>query len=141
MLEFGPIVLPYLVTGLDALNNRAQEHARYIVVTLVQQTPELVYEVVQLFNLNPPQRAYEALIDILTNQLASESVPALLEGLEDAHLIGATSEALKCLVNKNDARSDMVMNELLSALRMEQRKHGAEITLVEIGEKAVPGCW
>jgi len=139
LLEFGPIVLPYLVTGLDALNNRAQGHARYIVVMLVQQTPELVYEVVQLFNLNPPQRAYEALIDLLTNQLASESVPALLEGLEDAHLIGATSEALKRLVNENDALSDMVMNELLSALRMEQRKHGAEITLVEIGEKAVPG--
>ncbi|HEY6284370.1 MAG TPA: HEAT repeat domain-containing protein, partial [Ktedonobacteraceae bacterium] len=139
LLEFGPIVLPYLVAGLDALNNRAQEHARYIVVTQVQQTPELVHEVVQLFNLNPPQRAYEALIDLLTNQLASESVPALLEGLEDAHLIGATSEALKRLVNKNDARSDTVMNELLSALRVEQRKHGAEITLVEIGEKAVPG--
>jgi len=139
LLEFGPIVLPYLVVGLDALNNRAQEYARYIIVTMVQQTSELVYEVVQLFNLIPPQRAYEALIDILTNQLASESVPALLEGLEDAHLIGATSEALKCMVNKNDARSDMVMNELLSGLRMEQRKHGAEITLVEIGEKAVPG--
>ena len=44
----------------DALNNRAQEHARYIVVMLVQQTPELVYEVVQLFNLNLPQRAHEA---------------------------------------------------------------------------------
>lgn len=139
LLEFGPIVLPYLVVGLDVLNNRAQEYARYILVSMVQQTPELVYEVVQLFNLNPPQRAYEALIDILTNQLASESVPALLEGLEDAHLIGATSEALKCMVNKNDARSEMVMNELLSGLRMEQRKHGSEITLVEIGEKAVPG--
>ncbi len=139
LLEFGSMVLPHLVVGLDALNNRAQEHARYIIVTLVQQEPELVYEVVQLFNLNPAQRAYDALIDILTNQLASESVPALLDGLEDAHLIGATSEALKCMVNKNDARSDMVMKELLSGLRMEQRKHGAEITLVEIGEKAVPG--
>jgi len=31
------------------------------------------------------------------------------------------------------------MTELLSALRIEQRKHGSEITLVEIGEKAVPG--
>ena len=138
LLEFGSIVLPYVVTGLDALNNQAQEHARDIVVTLVQQTPELVYEVVQLFNLNLPERAYEALIDVLTNQLASESVPALLEGLEDAHLIGAASEALKTLVDKSDARSDMILNELLSALRMEQRKHGAAITLVEIGEKAVP---
>ncbi len=139
LLEFGSIVLPYLVTGLDALNSAARERARYIVVTLVQQAPELVYEVVQLFSLNPPQRAYEALLEVLTNQLASESVPALLEGLEDAHLIGPASEALRRLVNKNDSRSTRVMNELLSALRMEQRKHGAEITLVEIGEKAVPG--
>jgi len=138
LLEFGSIVLPYVVTGLDALNNQAQGHARDIIMTLVQQTPELVYEVVQLFNLNLPERAYEALIDVLTNQLASESVPALLEGLEDAHLIGATSEALKTLVEKSDARSDEILNELLSSLRMEQRKHGAAITLVEIGEKAVP---
>jgi HEAT repeat protein len=139
LLEFGSIVLPYLVTGLEALDNRTQEHARYIVVTLVKQTPELVYEVVQLFNLNPPQRAHETLIDVLTNQLVPESVPALLEGLEDAYLIGATSEALKRLVDTNDGRSDIVMNELLSALRMEQRKHGAEITLVGVGERAVPG--
>ena len=139
LLEFGPVVFPYLVPGLDALNNRAQERSRHIVVTLVLQMPELVHEVVQLFNLAPPQRAHEALIDLLTNQLVDVSVPALLEGLEDAHLIGATSEALVRLVNKDNARSDIVMNELLTALRMEQREHGAEITLVEIGEKAVPG--
>ena len=138
LLEFGSIVLPHVVIGLDALNNQAQEHARYIIVTLVQQTPEYVYEVVQLFNLSLPERAYEALIDVLTNQLASESMPALLEGLEDAHLIGAVSEALKLLVDQGDTRSDMILDELLSGLRMEQRKHGAAITLVEIGEKAVP---
>jgi HEAT repeat protein len=139
LLEFGPAVLPYLVSGLDALNSRAQERSRHIIVTLVLQTPELVHEVVQLFNLTPPQRAHEALLDLLTNQLVDVSIPALLEGLEDAHLIGATSEALVRLVNKDNVHSDIVMNELLAALRMEQRRHGAEITLVEIGEKAVPG--
>ncbi|HYB01112.1 MAG TPA: HEAT repeat domain-containing protein, partial [Ktedonobacteraceae bacterium] len=139
LLEFDQTVLPYLVIGLDSLNSRAQEHARYIVVTLVKQTPELVHEVVQLFNLDPPQRAHEALTGMLTSQLAPESIPALLEGLEDAHLIGASSEALKRLVDKDDAQSEMVLTELLAALRTEQRRHGAEITLVEIGEKAVPG--
>jgi HEAT repeat protein len=139
LLEFGSVVLPYLVPGLDALNNRAQERSRQIVVSLVLQTPELVHEVVQLFNLAPPHRAHETLIDLLTNQLVDISVPALLEGLEDAHLIGATSKALVRLVNKDNARSDIVMNELLAGLRMEQRQHGTEITLVEIGEKAVPG--
>lgn len=139
LLEFGPVVLPNLIAGLDALNNRAQERSRFIIIILVQQTPELVFEVVQLFNLAPPQRAHEALIELLTDQLVAVSVPALLEGLEDAHLISAASEALVHLVNKDKAHSDMVMNELLRALSMEQRKHGAEITLVEIGEKAVPG--
>jgi HEAT repeat protein len=139
LLEFGPVVLPHLVPGLDALNNQAQERSRRILVTFVQQTPELVYGVVQLFNLSPPQRAHEALLHLLTNELVDLSVPVLLEGLEDAHLIGAVSEALVRLVNKDDAHSETVLNDLLAALRMEQRRHGAEITLVEIGTKAVPG--
>ncbi len=140
LLEFGPVALPYLVPGLDALNNRAQERSRRIVVKLVQQMPELVQEVVQLFNLSPPppQRAHETLLDLLTNELVDLSVPALLEGLEDAHQVGAVSEALVRLVRKGDSRSEIVLNDLLTALRMEQRRHGAEITLVEIGEKAVP---
>jgi HEAT repeat protein len=139
LLEFGPAVLPYMLPGLDTLNNRAQERARRIVVTLVLQMPELVREVVQLFNLSPPQRARQALLDLLTNELVDISIPALLEGLEDAHLLGATSEALVYLVNIDEMRGETVINELLAALRMEQRRHGAEITLVEIGEKAVPG--
>jgi len=140
LLEFGPVALPYLVPGLDALNNRAQERSRRIVVKLVQQVPELVQEVVQLFNLSPPppQRAYETLLDLLTNELVDSSVLALLEGLEDAHLIDAVSKALARLVKKDDSRSEMVLNDLLAALRMEQRRHGAGYTLVEIGEKVVP---
>ncbi len=139
LLAFGPVVLPYILPGLDTLNNRAQERSRRIVVSLVHQEPELVREVVQLFTLSPPQRAHVALLDLLTNELVDISIPALLEGLEDAHLVGATSEALVRLVYRDDTRGETVINELLDALRMEQRRHGAEITLVEIGEKAVPG--
>jgi HEAT repeat protein len=139
LLEFGPVVLPHLVPGLDALNNQAQERSRRILVTFVRQMPELVHEVVQLFSLSPPQRAHEALLHLLTNELVDLSVPVLLEGLEDAHLVGAVSEALMRVVNKDDAHSETVLNNLLAALRMEQRRHGAGITLVEIGAKAVPG--
>jgi HEAT repeat protein len=139
LLEFGPEVLPYMLPGLDTLNNRAQERARSIVITLILENPELVYEVVQLFNLSPPPRAHTALLDMLTNELVDISIPALLEGLEDAHLVGAASEALVYLVKIDDARGETVISELLAALYMEQRRHGAEITLVEIGEKAVPG--
>jgi HEAT repeat protein len=165
LLAFGPVILPYLVPGLDALNNMAQERSQRIVVTLVQQTPELIYDVVQLFSLSPPQRAREALLNLLTNELVDLSVPPLLGGLEDAHLVGDVSEALVCLVNaasphpsplhgegwgeasvsqdqrkyKDNARSEMVLNELLEALRVEERRHGAGITLIEVGAKAVPG--
>jgi HEAT repeat protein len=139
LLAFGPEVLPYLVSGLDALNNMAQERSQRIVVTLVQQMPELIYDVVQLFSLSPPQRAREALLNLLTNELVDLSVPALLGGLEDAHLVGDVSEALVCLVSKDNARSEIVLNELLEALRVEERRHGAGITLIEVGAKAVPG--
>ena len=163
LLAFGPEILPYLVPGLDALNNMAQERSQRIVVTLVQQMPELIYDVVQLFSLSPPQRAREALLNLLTNELVDLSVPALLGGLEDAHLVGDVSEALVCLVNlemglandaarlrtasvrqdqrkyEDNARSEMVLNELLEALRVEERRHGAGITLIEVGAKAVPG--
>jgi HEAT repeat protein len=139
LLAFGPVVLPDMLPGLDTLNSRAQERSRRIVISLVRQMPELVREVVQLFNLAPPQRARRALLDLLTNELVDISIPALLEGLEDAHLVGATSEALVRLVDIDNVRGETVINELLAALRMEQRRHGAEITLVEIGEKAVPG--
>jgi len=139
LLAFGPERLPYLVPGLDALNNMAQERSQRIVVTLVQQMPELIYDVVQLFSLSPPQRAREALLNLLTNELVDLSVPALLGGLEDAHLVGDVSEALVCLVSKDNARSEVVLNELLEALRVEERRHGAGITLIEVGAKAVPG--
>src|SRR5216684_2267798 len=138
LLAFGPEILPYLVSGLDALNNMAQERSQRIVVTLVQQMPELIYDVVQLFSLSPPQRAREALLNLLTNELVDLSVPALLGGLEDAHLVGDVSEALVFLV-KDNVRSEMVLNELLEALRVEERRHGAGITLIEVGAKAVPG--
>ncbi len=139
LLAFGPEVLPYLVPGLDALNNMAQERSKRIVVKLVQQTPALVYEIVQLFNLSPPHRAHEALLNLLTNELVDSSMPALLEGLEDAHLVGDVSQALLRLVHKGDARSEMILSDLLEALRLEERRHGAGITLIEIGTKAVPG--
>ncbi|HKF39311.1 MAG TPA: HEAT repeat domain-containing protein, partial [Ktedonobacteraceae bacterium] len=139
LLAFGPEILPSLLPGLDALNNMAQERSQHILVDLVQQTPELIFDVVQLFSLSPQQRAREVLLHLLTNELVDLSVPALLGGLEDAHLVGDVSEALVCLVNGDNARSEMVLNKLLEALRVEERRHGAGITLIEVGAKAVPG--
>src|SRR5579863_9411457 len=86
LLEFGSAILPALVSGLDSLNSLAQERSRELVVELARQSPERLIDVVQLFAHTPPppQRAREALVNLLANELADISVPVLLEGLEDA---------------------------------------------------------
>ncbi len=141
LLEFGSMILPALVTGLDSLNDLARERSCQLVAALARQTPEALVSTVQLFTLDPPppQRAREALGSLLANELADISSPVLLEGLEDAHLVGDVSEILVHMVKKGDARGEQVLNELLESLRIDARRHGAEITLVEIGTQAVPG--
>ncbi len=140
LLDFGPEILPALIPGLDSLSDQARERSRQLVVELARQSPESLNQVVQLFAVSaPPQRAHEALVSTLANDLADISVPVLLDGLEDAHLVGISSETLGRMVNKGDARSPYVMEALLEALRIDSRRHGAEITLVDIGAEAVPG--
>src|SRR5437763_4388623 len=100
--------------------------------------PEGFQPVVQLFHFSLSQRAREALLDVLTRDLVDVSIPALLEGLEDAHLVGDVSEALVRLVHKHDKNSEVVMRGLLEGLRSEDRRHGSEIVLIDVGAEAVP---
>jgi HEAT repeat protein len=137
LIQFGPAVLPLIVPGLDAQSSIAQKRAQHVIVALARQRPEMLPHVMQLFTLSLPGRAREALLDILTDDLVDISVPALLEGLEDAYLVGDASEALVRLIRKRDARGEQVMEGLLGALRVDERRHGASIALVELGELAV----
>lgn len=140
LLDFGPDILPALIPALDSLSDQARERARQLVVELALQSPETLRRVVQLFAVNPPpQRAHEALVSTLANDLADISVPVLLDGLEDAHLVGVVSETLGLMVKKGDARSPFVMEALLEALRVDGRRQGAGFALVDIGAEAVPG--
>jgi HEAT repeat protein len=140
LLAFGPDILPELIPALDSLSDQARERARQLAVELARQSPETLMQVVQLFAVSPPpQRAHEALVDTLANELADISVPVLLDGLEDAHLVGVVSETLGQMVKKGDARSPYVMEALLEALRIDGRRQGAGFTLVDIGAEAVPG--
>ncbi len=141
LLEFGPTILPALITGLDSLNSMAHERSRALVVELARQSPQALAGVVQLFAHTPapPQRARETLVSLLAHELADISVPVLLDGLEDAHLIGDVSETLINMVRQDNARSEFVLDALLDSVRIPTRRHGAEITLVEIGALAVPG--
>ncbi len=139
LLDFGPSILPSLVPGLDALSDLSHERSRQLVIELARQSLEALRQVIQLFTLSPPPRAHQALVSALAEDLADISVPVLLDGLEDAHIIGVVSETLGRMVKKGDQRSALILDELLSGLRTEGRRQGAEITLVDIGAEAVPG--
>ena len=136
--QFGTDVLVPLVSGLDDPRSPVQESAQNIIVTLVHQNPAALSSVVRLFGLPLPLRAHEVLLEVLTNELAEVSIPALLAGLEDAHLIDDISEALTRLAHKRDWQRS-VLSGLLACLRVGQRRRGAEAALIKIGALAVPG--
>lgn len=139
LLQAGRPVLPALIPALDAPQGVVQTRASSILVTLVQRQEELLTDAVQLFGLAPPPRAREALMRLFTEDLASLSLPALLAGLEDAHLLPDVSATLVRLARRNPAQSAAVLGELLQALRVKARRYGAARTLIDFGELAVPG--
>ena len=134
--QFGPDILPALVSGLDDPRIAVQEYAQHIIVELVRQDSTALQHVVRLFALSLPLRAHESLLEVLTNDLIEVSIPALLDGLEDAHLIDDVSEALVRLSRKRDWQQ-IVLSGLLSALRTKELRRGAEIALIKVGALAV----
>ncbi len=138
LIQFGSAVLKPLVSAMDDSKNEVQEVAWHIIVTLVRQQPDTLVDVVSLFYPPLPMRAHELLLDILTNDLVDLSLPDLLEGLADAHLVAHVSQALLRLVQKPDMQP-VVLRGLLDALRIEELRRGAMTTLVQIGEPAVQG--
>lgn len=142
--QFGPMILRSLISALDDQRSMAREAAQHILVTLVQQSEDnatILHEIIHLFNPTPPERAREELISVLTNELADSSLPALLEGLEDAHLIDDVAEALVRLFHKPHMQVEqhnIVLERLLEALFIDERRRGAETALILIGAPAVP---
>ena len=134
--RYGAEVLPALISALDNTNLVIQEQGQGIITSLVYQDVEVLPQVVRLFATGLPLRAHEALLEVLTNELASVSIPALLDGLEDAHLIEDVSSALARLANKRSTQP-VVIQGLLDALRSEMRRRGAETALIKIGGPAV----
>ncbi|HAT44589.1 MAG TPA: hypothetical protein DCS90_05745 [Ktedonobacter sp.] len=129
-------VLPILISALDDPRILVQEHAQNIIVTMVRQNPTTLSHTVRLFSQTLPLRAHEALLEVLTNELVDVSIPALLGGLEDAHLVDDVSEALARLSRKRDWQR-IVLNGLLESLRMEDRRRGAVTALIKVGGPAV----
>ncbi|HEU5230841.1 MAG TPA: hypothetical protein VFU49_23665, partial [Ktedonobacteraceae bacterium] len=138
--QFGPKILRSLISGLDDVRSLARERAQGILVTLVhqQQNPqEILRDIVHLFNPEPPTRARDALLHVLANELADCSIPALLDGLEDAYLIEDVSDAFTLLARKG-ASQQTVLESLEQALYVNEKRRGAADALVNIGAPAVP---
>ena len=134
--RFGPEMLTPLISALDNADITVQEYAQHILVSFVRQHPAHISPVVRLFGAELPLRGRDALLEVLTTDLAGISIPALLEGLEDAYLIADVAEALTRLTRKSEWRP-VVLSSLIDALRMEERHRGAEIALISIDAAAV----
>lgn len=139
LLQVGQPVLPALVAALDAPHGPGQTRASALLVQLGRRQQELITDIVHLFGLAPPPRAREMLMHLLTEDLADLSLPALLMGLEDAHLLADVSATLVHMAQRNALQGGTVLEALLQALRVRSRRYGASLTLIDFGESAVPG--
>ncbi|GCE28025.1 hypothetical protein KDA_35090 [Dictyobacter alpinus] len=135
--RYGVTVLRPLVQGLNDQRATAREMAQRVVITLVRQRQdreqqEIVREIVRLFHPTLPPYARESLLDLLSETLSDISIPALLDGLEDARLIEDVAEAFVRLARK-PALQESVLNRLVDALFNEEQRRGAEIALIRNG--------
>ncbi len=138
VLRFGPDILPAVVPGLDHSDELARRRAQQIVTALARQQPEVLEQIVRLFGPALPPRAHESLVELLAGDLADLAVPALLAGLGDAYLLAGVSEVLSRLARRRMAPAGReALKGLVEALRSDERRHGAEITLAELGELVV----
>ncbi|MBO0780251.1 MAG: HEAT repeat domain-containing protein [Ktedonobacteraceae bacterium] len=134
---FGPRILgPLVRLKLD----EQREIAQRIVISLAHQENErqtVLGELVRQLSPELPVRARDVLLRLLTNELADISLPALLEGLEDAHLIDDVAEAFVLLSRKEMYQAE-ILESLVRSLYVDERRRGAQAALASIGAPAVP---
>jgi hypothetical protein len=135
--RFGLPVLRPLITGLNDQRSQSRENAQRVLITLVRQRKDeeqeqTLQEVIRLFHPPLPMLARQALLDVLTESLADISMPALLSGLEDAQLLNDVADAFVRLAQK-PAFQEKVLDELVAALYVDERRQGAEIALIRNG--------
>jgi HEAT repeat protein len=137
--RFGPRILSSLVLGLDDQRSMARELALRIIVSLARvkaDQEEVLHLLVRQLSPELPARARDMLLRVLTSELADISLPALLEGLEDAHLIDDVADSFVLLAHKA-AYQQVVLDCLVEALYRDERRRGAQVALASIGAPAV----
>jgi HEAT repeat protein len=135
--RFDLAVLRPLITGLNDQRSQSRENAQRVLITLVRQRKDekqqqALQEVIHLFHPPLPMLARQALLDVLTESLSDISMPALLSGLEDAQLLNDVADAFVRLAQK-PVLQEKVLDELVAALYVDERRQGAEIALIRNG--------
>ena len=139
-----PLALPWLVSGLA--NEQTRQHTRSLIERMARTYEgNLIPEIVHLFNpaIARPEplpadllpEVHKALQELLTTELARESLPALVMGLAEPALREGCIDSLVALAH-NQQRQDVILRAILHALRNPSQRLGAHQTLVRCGPLA-----
>jgi hypothetical protein len=138
-----PTVLPWLISGLA--NSNTRQHTRRLIEKMARTYDrDLLPDIVQLFNPaiarpeplpGPLPEVQRTLQELLTTELAQDSLPALVMGLAEAPLREGCADSLAILAQVQQ-RQELVLQAVLAALRNPSQRLGAHHTLVKCGQIA-----
>jgi HEAT repeat protein len=141
LLQFDSLqVIPSLILGLQI--TRTRQRTKRLIVEMVGREKNLLASIIYLFDATTshlpsmPQEALKALQEVLTQELADESLPVLIEGLKERQIIEDCSNTL-VLLARQQGKTEIVVQAMLDALKKEELRNGAKQTLVKIGEPAL----
>jgi len=138
-----PTVLPWLISGLE--NSNTRQHTRRLIEKMARTYDgDLLPKIVQLFNPaiarpeplpGPLPEVQRTLQDLLTTELAQDSLPALVMGLAEPPLREGCTDSLVALAHVQQWQEE-VLQAVLNALRNPPQRLGAHQTLVKCGQIA-----
>jgi hypothetical protein len=136
-------VLPWLISGLA--NDSTREPTRRLIATMARTYDgDLLPDIVRLFNpaiaqpeplSGPLPEVRRTLQELLTTELAQNSIPALVQGLADPSLRESCADSLVTLAHMQLSQQE-VLQALLLALHTPAQRLGAHHTLVKCGDLA-----
>jgi hypothetical protein len=138
-----PTVLPWLISGLA--NSNTRQHTRRLIEKMARTYDgDLLPDIVHLFDPaiarpeplpGPIPEVQITLQELLTTELAQDSLPALVMGLAESPLREGCTASLVTLVHVQQ-RQESVLQAVLEALRNPSQRLGAHHTLVKCGQIA-----
>ena len=142
-----PTVLPWLISGLADSNTR--QPTRLLIEKMARTYDgDLLPDIVRLFNPaiaqpeplpGPLPEVQRTLQELLTTELAQDSLPALVMGLAEPPLREGCADALVTLAHVQQ-RQELVLQAVLEAFRNPSQRLGAHQTLVKCGPDSRTVC-